>query len=373
MRVAVDATALLGRPTGVGVMTREVIRGLAARPDVVASAFALSWRGRGDLQGQLPPGVRAVRRPMAARPLRTAWLKADLPPIEAWTGTVDVVHGPNFVVPPARRAVRVMTIHDLTFVRYPELCTRDTLGYPPLIRRAVAGGAWVHAVSDFVAAEVVETFGVATDRVVVVPNGGIGDPVAGDPARGQERAGSATYVLAVGTVEPRKDLPTLVRAFASLDPDAPDDLHLVIAGPDGWGVDALQLAIDECDPDTRSRIRRLGWVDDDVRADLLAGAAALAYPSLYEGFGIVPLEAMAAGTPVVTTTVGALPETVGDAALLVAPHDVDALSGALQQVLTDDDLRAELIRKGHHRVRSFSWTATTDGIVDLYQRALDAR
>ncbi|HEY8058924.1 MAG TPA: glycosyltransferase, partial [Acidimicrobiales bacterium] len=171
LRVAVDATPLLKRPTGVGGVTRALLERLGRRPEVAAMAFAVSWTGRGDLVEMVPPGVTAVRRPMAARPLRALWHRVDWPPIELWTGPVDVVHGPNFVVPPSRRAARVVTVHDLTAVRFPELCTADVLAYPDLLGRALAGGAWAQVPSAAVAEEVLEHFTVPSDHVVVVANG----------------------------------------------------------------------------------------------------------------------------------------------------------------------------------------------------------
>src|SRR5947209_3258652 len=142
LRVALDATPLLGTRTGVGAFTAGTLEALSEHTSLELLAFALTWRGRGDLDVVLPLGVKRVQRPMAARPLRFAWRHVDAPSIERWTGRVDVVHGTNFVVPPARRAARVVTVHDLTPLRYPELCTRDTLAYPDLLRRAVRRGAW---------------------------------------------------------------------------------------------------------------------------------------------------------------------------------------------------------------------------------------
>src|SRR5690606_39590636 len=130
---------------------------------------------------------------MAAAPLRALWRRFDRPRIERWTGPVDVVHGPNFVVPPAA-ATRVVSVHDLTFIHHPEFCTDDVLQYPGLIRRALAGGAWVHTDSDFVRNEVIEVLGADPDRVVSVPLG-VTPPPSMDGARGRELAGSGRYVL----------------------------------------------------------------------------------------------------------------------------------------------------------------------------------
>jgi glycosyltransferase involved in cell wall biosynthesis len=366
--VAVDATPLLGPRTGIGRFTAAVLAGLGDRPDVAPLAFAATWRGRGRLDPLLPPGVTAVARPMAARPLRAAWGRLRRPAIEWWTGPVDVVHGTNFVVPPARRAGEVVTVHDLTALHFPELCTPDVRRYPDLLRRAIDRGAWVHAVSRSVADEVVGELGAPPERVRAVPNGGPDPGPQGDPAAGRALAGADRYVLTLATVEPRKDHPGLVRAFASDALGGPlADVRLVLAGPDGWGAEALAAALARSP--AADRVTRLGWVDDAARADLLAGAAALAYPSRYEGFGLPPLEAMAAGVPVVATAVGAVPEVVGDAAVLVPPGDPVALAEALREVLVDGERADDLRRRGRERVRAFDWHRTVDGLVALYREA----
>lgn len=371
MRVGFDVTALLRARTGVGVFTHTVLGGLCSRDDVDLAAYATTWRGRREAGAVVPPGAHLTRRPMAAQPLRRAWMRFDHPVIERWIGPVDVVHGPNFVVPPTRRAAEVVTVHDLTCVRFAELCTADVLQYPSLIRRAVDRGAWVHALSRFVADEVIEHFGVAAERVVVVhgapslPSDGPGT----DAAAGRALAASHRYVLALGTVEPRKDTPALVRAFDAIADDHPD-VALVVAGPDGWGVDAFTAAV--ATARHRSRILRLGWVDDASRAALLRGATVFAYPSRYEGFGLPPLEAMAAGLPVLATAAGALPEVIGDAGLLVAPGDADALADGLGRLLSDDHQRASLIEAGLANVSRFSWDRTVTELVQLYRTAAAA-
>jgi alpha-1,3-rhamnosyl/mannosyltransferase len=179
-------------------------------------------------------------------------------------------------------------------------------------------------------------------------------------------AGAERYVLALGTVEPRKDLPSLLAAFDAAAARLPD-VRLVVAGPDGWGQPAFDDALARTVH--RDRVVRVGWVEDPVRAALLSGAWAYAYPSLYEGFGFPPLEAMAVGVPVVATTAGALPEVLGDAARLVPPGDTDALAEALV-ALDDDAERAALVERGRRRVGRFSWDACADGLTALYRRAV---
>lgn len=363
--VAVDATPLLGARTGVGAFTGLLLGALAQRPDLDITAYGLTWRGRHRLASVLPAGVRMCRRPMPARPLRFAWERATLPPVEWWTGTVDVVHGTNFVAPPTRRAGTVVTVHDLTSLHFPELCDAATLAFPAMVRAAILRGARVHAVSRFVADDVVAHLGADPAKVTVVHHGVPPVPPA-DPAVGHRLAGSDIYVLALGTVEPRKDLPALVRAFDAVAADHPS-ASLVLAGPDGWGAEALDRAL--CGARHRNRVRRLGWVGEDERAALLRGATVLAYPSRYEGFGFPPLEAMSVGVAVVASTAGALPEVLGDAAALVPVGDVMALAETLGVLLRDPDRRAALATAGKERAARYRWDCCADGMVALYEQA----
>jgi len=357
LRVALDATPLLGDRTGVGNAVAGTLRALAARRDLHVGAYGLTLTGWRALPAALPAGVQPASLPMPAGPLLRLWAHVDIPRAELWTGTVDVVHGTNFVVPPARRAARLVSVWDMTPVRFPQLATATSRRYPHLIRRAVRAGAWVHTGSSFVAAEIVEHFGVPPERVKVVP------PGVDRPASRQPKTGGRPYVLGLGRVEPRKDFPGLVRAFDELAGSHPD-LELVVAGPPGWDEDRLGQAV-RASP-YRDRIRRLGWVDD--AASLIAGAQVFAYPSLYEGFGLPPLEAMALGVPVVATSAGAVPEVVGEAALLVAPGDTAALAGALERLLSDAAARAELVAAGERRAGLFTWEACAEGLVDAYRQ-----
>lgn len=381
--MAIDATPLLGTRTGVGRFCEGALGALAPLTELDVDAFAVTWRRRHRLPPLVPAGVRVRQRAMPARPLHLAWAHLRGPAVEWFVGPADVVHGTNFVVPPTRRAARVVTVHDLTTVRFPELCDRATLGFPPMVRRAIAEGAWVHTPSRFVADEVVAEFGADPGRVRVVyhgvpygdvPRGDVphGDVPRGDAGMGRSPLppGTARYVLAVGTIEPRKDYPGLVHAFERVA-ETRHDVALVIAGVDGWGAAAFHDAVDASPH--RDRIVALGYVPDDELVRWLSGAALLAFPSVYEGFGFPPLEAMAAGVPVVASAAGAVPEIVGDGAVVVAPRDIDALAAALGSVLDDADGRAALIDKGRCRAAQFTWEACGAGLAALYAAAAGAR
>ena len=229
------------------------------------------------------------------------------------------------------------------------------------MRAAIARGATVHTGSDFVAHEIADEFALAPERIVRIYTG-IASTTGGDVRAGRSRAGCERYVLALGQIEPRKNLPMLVQAFDRIAGDDPD-LGLVVAGPDGWDAERFAAA---CAAATHSgRIHRLGYVSDADRRDLLAGCAVFAYPSVYEGFGHPPLEAMQAGVPVVASDAGSLPEVLGDAALLADPHDVDDLAGAA-------DARADRRRVAHHARRTRSRPRRAVPVVDRGRRVRGA-
>ena len=361
--VAVDVGSLIGRPTGVGRFTAELVQALEALPDPPALVrYVLSGRAA------LPPGV--VRLPYPARAALAAWGRADHPRGRRSLRGVDVVHGTNYVVPPTGWPT-VVTVHDCSPLTHPERVHPVVRAFVPVLRRAVAAGAWVHTPSLYVAAQVRELLGAT--RVRAIPHGAPRPLLAAGAARPLPPALAAldgrSYVLALGTIEPRKNVPRLVAAFGAVADDHPD-VALVLAGAAGPDSPAVAAASERLAPPVRARVVSTGWIDDATRERLLAGAALLAYPSLDEGFGLPLLEAFAASVPVAAAAAGALPEVAGNAALLVAPTDVDALAGALATVLDDEAVRSRLVAAGHVRLRQYDWAATAAAMVGLYRDAI---
>jgi glycosyltransferase involved in cell wall biosynthesis len=365
MRVAFDVTPVLGGRTGVPQAVAHLLEALpAAAPEVDLQPYVLSGRARLDpgSRSGAPAGTRVL--PLPAGLAVRAWGRLGRPRGDRWLGDADVVHGSNFVAPPMRCRPVSVTVWDCWCARHPASCPSAVAASARAVRRLVDRGAWLHVTSEHVAREVREVYGA--ERVVVVP---LAVPTVA-PATGPPPAG-APFVLALGALDRRKNLDALVRAFGAVAgaEGVPDDLGLVLAGPDGPARGAVDLAVAGLDPAVARRVRVLGTVDDQHRAILLRSASVLAYPSLDEGFGFPVLEAMAVGTPVVATRAGAVPEVAGEAAELVPVGDDEALATALVRVLADAPRRRELAAAGRARAATYSWAATAAGLADLWRRA----
>ncbi|HEU0131617.1 MAG TPA: glycosyltransferase family 1 protein [Mycobacteriales bacterium] len=359
MRVGLDATPLLGTRTGVGHYVAELLAALPPEVEPVLTAF--TWRG----VGGLPRGHAVAPRRFSARALQTLWANADLPPVEWLSGRVDVFHGTNFVLPPTRRAAGVVTIHDLSYEQHADTVTPATLRYRALVPRALRRGGLVLTPSNAVAAEVRTRYDLPEERVLVTPLGvaprWFADP-GPRPAWLPER-----YVLFVGNLEPRKNVPVLLRAMASLHATDPAAPPVVLAGPAGWGpaLDASGLP--------RDAVVTPGYVGGADLVAAVAHASVLAFPSRYEGFGLPPLEALATGTPVVASDLAVLREVLGEHAAFVPVGDAEALAAALAKALADGDggpaARAE--RAAH--ARAFTWARCAAETARGYARALALR
>ena len=360
-RVVLDATPLLGARTGVGRYVENLVRELAALGtlEVVATAFTL--RGAGALPAAVPAGVAVRHRPAPARALQAAWDRLELPPVEWLAGRADVVHGTNFVLPPLRRAAGVLTIHDLSYLRYPETVAAASLRYRTLVPRGLRRAAVVLTPSHAVAAEVRDTYGLG-DRVTATPLGVDDGWFTAPPMTAAELAARGLperYLLFIGNVAPRKGLPTLLAALRELHDQDPDTPPLVLAGPPGWGpaLETTRLPAGAVVP--------AGYLETADLRRLVAGAALLAYPSVYEGFGLPPLEAFAAGVPVVASDLAVVREVTGDLATLVPVGDPAALAGALRATLAGPVDGAAL----RARARTFGWAATAAATARAYERA----
>jgi glycosyltransferase involved in cell wall biosynthesis len=365
--VAFDVTPLLTFRTGIGNSVQETwvaLNRLEAGPQLIP--YALGLRSKVDGEG-LPAGIRSVRVP--TRLLLAMWSRADHPALRRAFRGADVIHATNYVIAPSR-VPSVATINDIGFVLDPSTADSVVGTFPALLRRALARGAHVHVTTNQVGSEVDEHFGpglISSGRITVIPFGVPPIPAPGPLPDSLAAQVEVPYVLTVGRQEERKNLPRLVRAFGEVGQDE-KDLCLIIAGPDGRGTPAVAAAIAELPPDVRSRARMVGPVSPPALSTLLAGASALAYPSLYEGFGFPPLEAMTVGVPVLVGRGGAVSEVAGPAAEVANPLDVSDLAAGLRRVVFDQDRRAELIASGRKHAATYTWERTARGFAELYER-----
>jgi glycosyltransferase involved in cell wall biosynthesis len=316
MRVGLDISPLVQTRAG----TARYIRGLLAHNGYEQ----LSFGGQARLSALL----------------RDSWWYPLALPREARKRDVSVLHCPTFRGPVRSRVPVVVTVHDLAVLRHPETFNQWTRRYSRFaVPRVARAARRVIAVSEFTRGEIVELLGVPSERIDVIPNA-VGPPfVADGPATEGE------YVLAVGTLEPRKNQALVQQAARALA------VPLKVVGARGWGG----VQVDGW----------LGQVSDDDLAALYRGARCLVYPSLYEGFGIPVLEAMACGTPVVTSAGGATEEVAGGAAVLVDPHDVSAIAAGIEDA---EARRDELIRRGLERAREFTWPRVAEATWCVYEQ-----
>ncbi|MCO7219994.1 glycosyltransferase family 1 protein [Klenkia sp. PcliD-1-E] len=363
MRIGLDATPLLGRRTGIGRYALELSRVLCADPgdEVVLTAFTA--RGASGLVDVAPAGARLAGRRCPARLLRAAWTRLEVPSVGLLAGRTDVFHATNFVLPPPGRSAGVVTVHDLSYLHVRDDVDRASLAYRELVPRSLERAARVITPSAAVARELLETYDVDPDVVVPVPLGV--DPVWGaavpDPAVRDRLGLPGDYVVTVGTVEPRKNLQTVVAALAALGghPRAP---HLVVVGPPGWGR-ALDLSGLPAE-----RVHTTGYLDDADLPAVVAGSRALLFPSRYEGFGLPPLEALATGRAVLASDLPVLREVLGGHARHLPPDDPAAWADALLELPAEDDPAVVAARRRH--AAGFTWERCATTTREVYAAAL---
>ncbi len=352
-------------PGGTGRATYGTLRALAAAADRgptagggVEARLMAAWHrprrrhpsGLGDLG---PVRFAPLPRPL----LYESWLRVGWPPVERWTGPVDVVWAAAMVMAPSRAPV-VATVHDLGFLDHPERNSRRGRAFFPRAWQAVGERAAAVVCPSQVVADECARHGLDPARVRVVPWGVDATQVADTEAEAARRRHGLPDVFAlwVGTLEPRKNLERLVAAVGQIP-----GLHLAVVGPAGWNIDGRDVLAP-----LAGRVHRLGPVADAELGALYRAATLFVFPSLLEGFGLPVLEAMAQGTPVVTSAGTATAEAAADAALLVDPLDVDALAAAVASVLGDPALAADLARRGLRRAAERSWAATAVGYAAVF-------
>ena len=389
--IVIETSALHPPLSGVGYYTRELLKAYARRPgrfpmtlleyrfalkprssprDAGLAAFAAEIGAAVELRSRLAPSA-------VHRRLRRSALRSPFPLDAAAGGARRVYFFPNYVGAPLLRAACVPVVFDLGFLRLPQTQRDNDHVYlrrylPRTLRLAVA----IVTISESVKRELRDAFDLAADKIAVIPPAA--DPTAFRPSpppgrEGRERDVRAAYGLegpylfSLSTLEPRKNFAGLVEAYARLPEDLKARLPLVVAGGQGWKSDPLFETVRRLN--LESRIRFLGYIPEEDRAPLMRGAELFLLPSLYEGFGMPVLEAMACGTPVVTSDRGALAEVGADAVLYADPLDPADIARAIQAVLGDPEVRRRLADAGPRRAAAFRWAAGAETLAAVFERA----
>lgn len=351
-------------PGGTAVAALELARALLERDDV--ELVGVAARHREAAPDPWRPPIPVAQLPLPRLMLYESWHRLRRPSVERATGPVDVVHATGIAMPPATRPV-VSTVHDLSYLDYPQMFSRAGLRFFRRALELTLAEATLVLCSSLATLARCRAAGFDETRLRHVPLGVRVDPVTDDQVHAaRARLGlERDYVLWTGTIEPRKNLGGLLRAFAQVEPA----VDLALVGPAGWNED-LEAVLSSLPEDVRGRVHRLGWVSRDDLGALYAGASAFCFPSILEGFGFPVVEAMAHGTPVVTSTGTSTEELVADGAgLAVDPADTDAIAEALTGVLADEELAARLSAAGRMRAAEYTWDRTAALVEQAYADA----
>jgi glycosyltransferase involved in cell wall biosynthesis len=367
MRIGIDARLLFYQTAGIG----QYVLGLTqAMAELDGEDEFVLFQSRKDHNRLVtaPNFHRRVLWTPSHHRFETTALSAELFP-----HYLDLFHSPDFIPPSHLRYPSVITVHDLAFLLYPDFLTPKSARYYGQVDGAARRARHIIAVSESTKRDVMRLLGVPEDKVTVIheaahPTFRELDHVEARRQVSKRYGLTDDFILFVSTIEPRKNLPTLLKAYRRMIDVYHPRATLVIAGAQGWLTERVQetvasLKLGEC-------VRFLGAVSVEELLYLYNAARLLALPSFYEGFGLPPLEAMACGTPVVVSNISSLPEVVGDAAKLVDPNDEEAWSVALWRILSDNGLQAEMRKKGLVRAATFSWQRAARETLDVYRKVV---
>ena len=375
MRIAIDARIAHYTGAGIGQYAVHLAQALARRD---AAHHYLLLQSRKD--GRLLVDEPHVQRQGIWTPSHHRWEQGllaaefNLRPVLRRLH-IDLLHSTDFIPPLRVRSFKsVITVHDLAFLRWPHFLTEDSARYYGQVDAAVARADHIIAVSESTKNDLVKLLGAPRDKITVVYEAA--DPIYRPMLREEALASMRSkyplpdeFILFVSTIEPRKNIATLLQAYRRLLDSYKVSAGLVLAGATGWLSQQIFDTVEQLN--LQRHVTFLGRVQNGDLVYLYNLARCLAHPAHYEGFGLTPLEAMACGTPVVVSNVSSLPEVVGDAALLIDPNNEEELAVALHRLLTDDGLRASLRAKGLARAHTFTWERAAEETLAVYQRTFD--
>ncbi len=368
MRIGIDATALPPNPVGAGNYIIQLVRALAALETEHQFTIFAQQSGR-ELIGDLPQHVHWVVVPNLRPAVRLLWEQVRLP-VLVKRSAVDLLHSLHYTRPAILPCASVVTFHDMTFFLFPELHTRaKRIFFPFAIRQSARHADALVAISENTRRDAMRILGIPPDRIFTTPLGisedfhPIEDQTLLEDGR-QRYQLPAEFILYVGLIEPRKNIPLLLKAYARLVSQG-DPPPLVLVGRLGWMYEQVFQLVEQLK--LKDRVHFKGYIPAQNLPIVYNLAQLFVYPSTYEGFGFPPLEAMACGTPVITTAISAMLDNVGDAGLLIPPQDETALTQAIQTLLSDHSLRDHLSIAGRLRAAEFTWKRTAMETLKVYQ------
>ncbi len=370
MHIGIDFTCAARERAGIGRYARELIRAQSRLDRVNQYRLFVPRDAHDDLLAfDWPPNFSIVRAPFTERMLAALWHRARVPlPVESFIGRVDVFYSPDFLLPPTWARRKLVTVHDLSYVRLPECFPVALKRYlDRAVPHSVEHADLILADAESTKRDLVSIYQVPPERVDVLYSGVDARfcPQVDQASRARIREKyklERPYLLSVSTIQPRKNYVRLIKAFSRLVPNLPSSVSLVIAGGNGWMYEQVYQTVEQLG--LQDRVSILGFTPDEDLAPLYAMATLFVYPSLYEGFGLPVAEAMACGLPVVCSNASSLPEVGGDAVLYFDPCDVDAMADAIRRALADETLRKELRTKGLEQVKQFSWERAAEGLLE---------
>jgi len=369
-KIAIDYTPAYEQGGGIGRYVRDLVTALSLIDNQSDYRLFVSGASKNTLLDQVGHNFSWKPTRISPKWFARLWHRLKIPlPVEQFTGRIDLYHATDFVLPPTLQSTKtLLTVHDLSFVRVPETASPSLKAYldrvvPLSVKRADHILADSQATKD----DLMELYGVTPEKITVLLTGvdkrfqpsNIGELTM----RSKYALSDRPYLFTIGTVQPRKNYARIIHSLAKLRAEG-HDLDLVIAGGRGWLEDPIYQAIQETQ--MMDYVKLIGFADDEDIPTLYTQAKCVVFPSLYEGFGYPVLEGMACGTPVVTSNVSSLPEVAGDAALMVNPYDVDAITNAIRSIITDSELRKTLTERGFEQIKQFTWEKSARQLHQIY-------
>lgn len=376
MKVALNGTALLSPLTGLGQYTHHLAQGLMEHSEVDL-VFFYGNRWGVELQNSPLKGIVGVKS-LAKRFLPNPYALNRFLQQRVFNHGIriqkpQIYHEPNFIAFESD-IPSIVTVHDLSWIRFPDMHPEQRVrAMNTYFEKGLQRASLVLTDSHFVKQELIEVFGVPSERIQPVL---LGVDKSFHPKSKEQTQSTLdrfslkhdSYLVAVGTLEPRKNLQSALSAFMQFPQSVRQRFPLVLVGMKGWHTSELEAQLS---PLIRAgEVRELGYLSRNDLIDVVAGALTLIYPSIYEGFGLPPLEAMACGVPVITSNVSSIPEVVGDAGIMLDPHDIDGFSDAMQRLIDDANLRAELSSQALNRSKDFTWGRCAEQTLAAYRKAL---